>query len=296
MANRRLQALEKRFRIWRDRGLGHLLFGLGSTRKAFMRYIGGRGDLVLRSLSDHRIVLDPADHTVSATLMGEGVWQRAQLDGAISFLQQHGLLAENSLFIDVGANIGTQTIYALVSGAFAGAVAIEPEPRNFDILQLNVLVNGLAERVTCHKCGAGEKEDELLLGLEWGNRAAHSFVRPTNQSAQIAVPVKRLDDLLAARPSPVGLVWIDVEGFEPSVLRGMESLMRQGTPVVVETNPHLYKGGIADLTGLLAPHYSHFVDLGSTQPSGRPLDEMGTIAWQHDLLLYRRRHDVGRSS
>ncbi|MGE0503144.1 MAG: FkbM family methyltransferase [Rhizobiaceae bacterium] len=292
MAIRSLQKLEGRFRRLRDRALGNALFGAGITAKAFLRHLGARGDLIVRTLADHRIVLDPGDHTLSYSLMREGTWQRWELDRAVSFLAARGALPPGGLFVDVGANIGTQTVYAMLTGAFGGAVAIEPEPRCFDILQLNVAVNGFADRVRTVRSAVGATSGELPFMVEAGNRAAHSLVRALTATSGVSinVPVRPLPDLLAgcgADPASVGMVWIDVEGYEPDVLAGMPGLLARSVPLVIETNPHLYAGGIDALASILIPHYDMFVDLAEALLVPRPIGDLTQITGQHDVAVFR---------
>lgn len=290
MANKQLQRLEMRFRELRDHMLGSALFGWNITAKAFLRHIGGRGDLIMRSFADHSILFDPADHTISYALMREGQWQREQLERAVRLLRELRLNEQPSLFVDVGAHIGTQSIYAMATGAFEGGLAIEPEPRNFRLLKLNMQINDLADKVTCLQSAAGEYEGELPLFIDPANRSAHSLVRrPDHADGRVRVPIGRLDVLMNQSdltPDLVGLVWLDVEGFEPQVLRGMPDLLRKSVPLVIETNPTLYEGGIVALMMILQDHYSHFVDLGFATSRPYPLGQLGAITGQHDILVY----------
>ena len=50
-----------------------------------------------------------------------------------------------TLLLDVGANIGTIGILGILNGYFEKCIAFEPEPNNFKLLRLNVLLNGLDE-------------------------------------------------------------------------------------------------------------------------------------------------------
>lgn len=291
MANRRLQALEMRFRAFRDRSLGRLLFGTGLTAKAFLRHLGGRGDLIVRTMDDHRVAVDPADHTVAYEIVRRGSWQRDQLERSVALLRRTGVLAPGRRFLDVGAHIGTQTLYAMLTGAFSGAMCFEPEPRNFAILELNMLINGLDAKVSCRRCAIGDAPGELALSLDTANRSAHSFVREIAGRNTTRVPVQTLDRVLAEAglaAADVGLVWIDVEGFEPQVLRGASTLLERSVPLVVEVNPHLYAAGARHLTDVLAAHYDTVVDLDDTASVERPLSHLASLTRQGDFVVYSK--------
>ena len=54
--------------------------------------------------------------------------------------------ARNKTFVDIGANIGSSTIPALVRYGFPNAIAFEPEPTNYELLSLNPQLNRVAAR------------------------------------------------------------------------------------------------------------------------------------------------------
>jgi FkbM family methyltransferase len=71
-----------------------------------------------------------------------------EIDEAVRILKEAGRLKDDTVFVDVGANIGTQTVHALRAGPFTRAVAFEPEQRNAKLLNMNLAANGMAARVT----------------------------------------------------------------------------------------------------------------------------------------------------
>ena len=60
--------------------------------------------------------------------------------------------------LDVGANIGTTTIPALLTHGFASAVACEPLGRHHALLQENVTRNGLGDRVTAIRSAVSDRQ------------------------------------------------------------------------------------------------------------------------------------------
>ncbi len=158
--------------------------------------------------------------------MWRGDWQRDTLRDAIALLQQVGRLKPGGVFVDVGANIGTHTVYAMKTGLFSRAVAFEPEPGNFDLLGRNVAANGFSDRVTLVNTAVGDQAGEAALYLHPHNRGGHSMVPPARpeQFKRVVLPITRLDDALAAAGvavEDVALIWIDAEGYEPEILEGL---------------------------------------------------------------------------
>jgi FkbM family methyltransferase len=163
----------------------------------------------------------------------------------------------HGVFVDVGANIGTTTLPAL--RYFERALAVEAEPRNASLLRANVVLNALEDRVVVREaaCSSHEGEVELLLSAKHGGHA----VGPAKPGAEtLHVPAARLDTLVGDAglgPTDVGLVWMDVGGYEEEVLRGAASLLDARVPLVVEIRARTAPA----VEAVLAQRYSSAVDL-----------------------------------
>jgi FkbM family methyltransferase len=122
------------------------------------------------------------------------VWRRALRDG--------------SLFVDVGANVGTYTIWAAELGA--EVIAIEPAADTFALLQENIALNGYP--VTAVQAAAGDHcgTARFTAGLDAGNSLS--------PNGPVVTELVTIDALIGDRP--VSGMKIDVEGFEIDVLRG----------------------------------------------------------------------------
>jgi FkbM family methyltransferase len=122
------------------------------------------------------------------------VWRRALRGGG--------------LFVDVGANVGTYTIWAAELGA--EVIALEPAADTFRLLQENIALNQYP--VTAVRAAAGDHcgTARFTAGLDAGNRLA-----PDGSAVTDLVTV---DSLVGDRR--VAGMKIDVEGFELDVLRG----------------------------------------------------------------------------
>ncbi len=53
--------------------------------------------------------------------------------------------SEGGCLLEIGANIGTHTVYFAVTGRFGRIVSVEPDPRNLSFLRKNVALNGITE-------------------------------------------------------------------------------------------------------------------------------------------------------
>jgi FkbM family methyltransferase len=282
---------ERRRRALRQAMLEPILVGWPSLRGIVMNALAARGHLVLCELGDVRFFVDPSDRVVGAWLMWHGGWQRREIATAVDLLRAAGRLKADALFLDIGAHIGTHTIYALRSGAFRGAIAFEPEPRNARLLAMNVEANGLSGAVTVVRKAAGAAAGTSVLHLHPRNTGAHAIDVPPSIDGQrsVNVPVVRVEDELAGlgiSPSEIGLIWIDVEAHEPQVIDGLAGVVAHAVPLVFEFTPSRYGNDAKQhLVRLLAAHYSVVHSLGR----GDPTDSVATLASREhtdDLLVH----------
>jgi FkbM family methyltransferase len=268
-----------------------VLVGWPALRDVVMRALAARGHLVLCELGNVRFFVDPSDRVVGAWLMWHGGWQRREIEAAVELLSAAGRLPADPVFIDIGAHIGTHTVYALRMGRFVRAVAFEPEPRNARLLAMNVEANGLSEAVVVLRKAAGSRSGSGTLHLHPRNTGAHAMEVPPAIDADHAleVPVVRVEDELAALEIPlakVGLVWIDVEGYEPQVLEGLKALMAHSVPITFEFTPRRYSAQMKDqLVELLACHYTTVHSLGRQEGSA-PIRSLAAREHTDDVLVY----------
>jgi len=285
-------AYGRRRRALRQALLEPALVGWPMLRDTVMRALAARGQLVLCELGDVRFFVDPADRVVGAWLMWHGEWQRREIDQAVAVLAASGRLPADAVFVDVGANIGTHTVYALKSGRFARAVAFEPEPRNARLLAMNIEANGFAHTVTVVPKACGEAAGIASLHLHPRNKGAHAIGAPPSDDGRerLDVPVVRVEDALGEIGVPsdrLGLIWIDVEGHEPQVLRGLGSLLSLRVPIAFEYAPGRY-GEVArrELIGLLGAHYSTLHHLHAPPDHRAPIAALEGMAELDDILVF----------
>ena len=253
------------------------------------------GSLCLVPFGDHALYVDPRDDKIALKLMAGRSWQRRELEKAIAALRAASAFRTGGVFLDVGANIGALSIYALRSGAFSEAIAIEPDPHNFAILSRNIALNGFDDRVRAIEAAASAAAGELQLIKHRKNFGAHSVEARCSASAadSICVRALALEDILtqqAIAPDEVSLVKIDVEGHELAVLEGMGQLLQVSVPILVELTAERDDGErLQRFKALLCPHYDRVHDLSEIplrQHLARPLSDLTWHASQTDLLIY----------
>jgi FkbM family methyltransferase len=84
-------------------------------------------------------------------------------------------LEPGSVLFDVGANVGMYALYAAARGL--RVYAFEPESQNFAILNANIALNGLQDRITAYPICLSDtlKIDRLYLSDFTAGGSCHSF-------------------------------------------------------------------------------------------------------------------------
>ena len=154
----------------------------------------------------------------------------------------HSLRADD-LFLDVGANIGSYTV--LAAGAVGACViSVEPIPSTYSHLQMNVLLNGLTDRVDLHRLGLSSEGSELRFTAD--QDTVNHVMAEGEDGQSIRVPVICMDELLAG--SVPRIIKIDVEGHEKAVLEGGRNTLSDSgvAAVVMEMNGSGVRYGVSD--------------------------------------------------
>jgi len=145
--------------------------------------------------------------------------------------------------VDIGANIGFHALHAAVLvGEKGSVIAVEPDPGNIALLDLSLSVNGPLLAIELIEAAASDAPGELVES-DLGN-ASNSGARFTHKDRAVlerlvhgeaplfrTVPALRWDDRFLDRR--IDFVKIDIEGYEPAALRGMEQSLARHRPVVL---------------------------------------------------------------
>ena len=135
-------------------------------------------------------------------------------------------------FLDVGANIGVTAQMLRMINPKTKIVCFEPSPKAYFYLQKNsdsemILLNTAAGNQT----GTADFFEADFLAGSSINLLVDG-VRNTRET--VAVPINTIDQLVSELPvENVGLIKVDVEGFELDVLRGAENTIKTSNPVFV---------------------------------------------------------------
>jgi FkbM family methyltransferase len=127
-----------------------------------------------------------ADRSIGRELFALRQFDEQVMERAMEVVGRHlgappGRPLAGKVFVDVGANIGTATIPALLRYGAAGAIAFEPDERCFRLLRHNViendLGNDLAGRVTTVRAAVWDEPGTAsfeIVDSNWGDSRVRS--------------------------------------------------------------------------------------------------------------------------
>jgi FkbM family methyltransferase len=240
-----------------------------------------------------RFLVNTEDKHIGRSLFSkQGRGELAALERAVAAI--NGLLGPGATagrgFVDIGANIGTTTIPALLTHGFETAVAIEPEPENLRLLRMNVLLNGLEDRVTTLPVAASDQvgHSELVVDRSRGGKhwiaTDRAKLRRKDRARDGILPVETetLDHLAETGvidADHAGLVWMDAEAHEGHILGGASLFLARGTPMVFEWNPVILDrvGDRGRIERATADSYTHFAALHRNGEPGEPQFPLQTV-------------------
>ncbi|MGF6769210.1 FkbM family methyltransferase [Paraburkholderia sp. GAS199] len=183
------------------------------------------------------MLANPNDFYLGRALIEYG--ECSELESAV--LRQ--LLVQPGIVVEVGANIGVHTVM-LAREALARRqvlVAFEPQPVIFQNLCANLAANGVRNVLAWpYACGT---TPGTLHFVQPDYDAPGNFggvAMLTEATANTTpVPCVRLDDVL--RSHTVGLLKLDIEGFELNALQGAEETIARSRPTIYVENDRLDK-------------------------------------------------------
>jgi FkbM family methyltransferase len=158
--------------------------------------------------------------------------------------------AANEVLVDIGANVGMYTIWAAKTRGVR-VFAFEPEAQNYALLNRNIVLNGLGERVKAYCLGLSDQAgySELHLSDLSVGGSCHSLGERVDFKHEPMHPVfsqgcisARLDDLVTAGVVPVpDHIKIDVDGIEHKIIAGARGVLadRKVRSLLIETNQNL---------------------------------------------------------
>jgi len=156
-------------------------------------------------------------------------------------------IPENSVFFDIGANIGVYSVYA-ASIRKAQVIAFEPSFLNLELLYRNIQSNHLENKITVIPMSLSNSNQIENLYMEtrdniWGGAHNSSGLNTTQDgkpmeeftvSSQVAISLDSLSELVGL-PMPA-YIKIDVDGLESIILAGAQKSLAKVKEILIEVD------------------------------------------------------------
>tara|TARA_B100001057_G_C22866833_1_gene956904 strand:+ start:5589 stop:6476 length:888 start_codon:yes stop_codon:yes gene_type:complete len=159
----------------------------------------------------------------------------------VTFKKTINIVGRLDLVLDVGANIGSTCIPSIKRNYTQKAIAIEADEVNFNLLKVNILLNGLEKKISAYNYLVSDKKKKFKLIKNKNNYGANYFIE--SKSSNKFENQKRiiLNNFVNQMKNLKCLVWIDTQGHEPYVIQGATKLIKLKIPFVIEFTPRFFK-------------------------------------------------------
>ena len=184
------------------------------------------------------VYLNPNDPVISGALYFR-VYEKSETN----FL--NNICFEGMRVIDVGANVGYYS--ALISeliGPNGIVLAIEPDSESFKYL-LKTIKSSKNKNIRPFLKAASDHNNILPLYISKDNRGDNRLYKTNQKRNSIDVETIILDELIIKNEiNQVDLIKIDVQGYEPKVIRGMKNIIKTSNKIILLTE--FWPKGIVD--------------------------------------------------
>lgn len=146
----------------------------------------------------------------------------------------------NDVILDIGANIGFMTAFFSTLVHSRQIYAVEPAPKNIEILKKNVELLGIASRVEITQAAFSDQNGLAYLELSKASNL-HSLYTQSSGN-RITVECFNLTDFLKNRVAP-NFIKMDVEGAEVEILKGFRPYVestKHKLKILIEVHPNYY--------------------------------------------------------
>ena len=154
-----------------------------------------------------------------------------------------------SSLLDVGALYGVFSMVFAAMNPNSIVKAIEPCPSACDELNRNIVLNNWQSRIEVCCFALSNFTGQLGAKQEW----EHYIV--SNNEPTITIPCKTGDSIING--NKVGVIKIDVEGHEDSVLEGLQETLLQKPIVFLEFHPTINLEAIEKIIAILITQHNY---------------------------------------
>ena len=199
-------------------------------------------DLFLKEFDGFSLYLDNKDPGISKTLRGSKFFKKWHREPEFMDIMESEVSTGDIAF-DLGANIGYAAMHlAKFVGPSGKVYAVEPSPRNFEILSESIKINGWEERIEASPIGISDRSGTEQLHLSDASNL-NSFIKTKHSQHCIDIEIASIDDFFRDRGFP-NFIKMDIEGAEVKALAGTEEILEKedsSMKILMEIHPMYYQ-------------------------------------------------------
>ena len=127
---------------------------------------------------------DSRDRTLGRSLHLEREFEFDGMMKTVELLQQQSYISKDlshAVMLDVGGYIGMISVGFVRTGTFGRAIAFEPNPINYRLLQKNIAQNGLSDKITAYNVALSDRKETLSMELSAKNYGDHRIREQSNE-------------------------------------------------------------------------------------------------------------------
>ena len=177
------------------------------------------------------------DSVIGNTLNNNEIWELEVRNLLITSLDKNF----NGCIVDIGANIGTHTVQLSLQYNHAKVYAFEPQKHHFYCLEKNINDNNISN-CSLFRCGLSDGSNEYAYHSKYDLKKKDNYggkglfqISDNNDQRFGEIDIhnkcilKKLDDYNLEN---VGLIKVDVEGHELSILKGSMQTIKNNLPII----------------------------------------------------------------
>ena len=219
-------------------------FIVNNKRKTFDNQKKGT-ELLATNNFNEKYIVNSSDGVIGRSLYINGIFEFNIFLHTLEILKNK---IKTETLVDIGANIGSISIPAIKRGIFKNALAIEPEPYNFDLLTKNIFINDVSNKIKTFNVALGQFDNQKIKFEKSENNYGDHRIKSNsieinyyNEDKRkiIDIETKKLDTIMQDFDPHETLLWMDVQGYEGFVLEGGINTVGKKPPLVIEFEPYL---------------------------------------------------------
>ena len=247
-----IESLIKKILIYKNNSKNS---ALQKTIRSAIYYTTEKNEILFSNNKDINYLLGSWDW-ISLKLFIDKSFDYSILTKAIKLL---GKKHSKSTLVNIGAHIGSTCIPAIKENKFKNSIVFEPTKKTFKLLQSNIFLNEVDDKIRAYNLALSNKKANLYLAIKRGNIGGN-YITKNKKNTEI-VKSDILDNYTYNLNKNNSLIFMDVEGHESNIFLGSKKTIKKKIPIVFEFYPSLLDKNWIKNFDLVFKNYEFFYDL-----------------------------------